>query len=356
MKSIHHIIIGLLFALLPTALSAQVVVDAKLDSADILIGEQVHLTVNVVSDKGNNVSFPEYADGYITKGVEVLERTAIDTAFLNEGKRLHLMRRYTLTAFDSALYYLPPVEVLVNGKKFQSAGRLGLKVNTVPVDTTNLENIRPPHGVVEGEFQWTPRLLLIALILWAMLIGIYLLSARLSDKKPITRRITIKPPTPPHQLAMESIRKINTSAEEVGDKEYYILLTDILRTYIQERFHFNAKEMVSSEIIAKLQEIKDAAALRELKEVFETADLVKFAKHTTSLVENDRNMENVVEFVNTTKPEEVADAKPQVKEIIVGEVKQKRMRKILLAADMLLMVLAVLTASYLMYDIYETFL
>ncbi len=356
MKRIYHIIMSVLLCALPSVAAAQVVVDARLDSADILIGEQVHLTVSVATDKGSDVIFPEYADGYITKGVEVLERTATDTALLNEGKRLSLMRQYTLTAFDSALYYLPPVEVLVNGKKHQSAERLGLKVSTVPVDTTNVENIRPPHGVVEGEFQWTPRLLLIALLLWAMLVGIYLLSARLSDRKPITKRIIIQPPTPPHKQAIDAIKKMNASAEEVGDKEYYILLTDILRTYIQERFHFNAKEMVSSEIIAKLQEIKDAAALRELKEVFETADLVKFAKHTTSLGENDRNMENVVEFVNTTKPEEVADAKPQVKEIIVGEVKQKRMRRLLLAADVVLMVLALLTASYLLYDIYETFL
>ncbi len=337
-------------------LKAQVVVENKLDSAHILIGEQVHLTATVDADKGEQVVFPEYADGYILPGVEVLERSHIDTTQLGEGKRQRLTRIYTLTAFDSALHYLPPLEVTVGTKKYAAANRLGLKVSTIPVDTTQTADIRPPHAPVESRFVWTPYLLYLSLLLWLIVIGIFAAVIKLSDRRPQTRRIIITPPAPPHKQAMEAIERIKQTETPEDDKAYYIELTDILRTYIQERFHFNAKEMVSTEIIEHLRTVKDEEALRELKEVFATADLVKFAKHTTSLQENERNMLNVVEFVNTTKPQEEVKQQPMIKEVVVGEVRQKRIRTATIIATVVLSIAAAAVARNLLLETYQTYL
>ena len=41
----------------------------------------------------------------------------------------------------------------------------------------------------------------------------------------------------------------------------------------------------------------------ELRELFTTADLVKFAKYSTLINENDANLVNAIEFINTTKIE-----------------------------------------------------
>ena len=43
----------------------------------------------------------------------------------------------------------------------------------------------------------------------------------------------------------------------------------------------------------------------ELRELFETADLVKFAKYSTLINENDRNLVSAIDFINSTKTEEV---------------------------------------------------
>lgn len=351
-----YIIILLAFGLPMPRLAAQVSVEAKLDSADILIGEQVHLTATVNVDKGRKVAFPDFEMGYLTQGVEVLERGKVDTVSLNEGKRWSLSRSYTLTSFDSALYYLPPVEVVVDGKKFSSPDRLGLKVGTVPVDTVHTENIRPAHSVVAGAFVWKPYLLSLSLSLWGILAVIFVLTCKLSDRKPMTRRVVVHPPQPPHKRAMEAIRQIKEQGAAADEKEYYVQLTDILRTYIQERFHFNAREMVSSEIIERLQEVKDASLLLELKEVFQTADLVKFAKHKTSLLENDRNMGNVVEFVDTTKIEETGTPKPIVKEVVVGELKQRRLRITMFAAISVLGIAGCFVGWHLFSETLATFL
>ena len=84
-------------------------------------------------------------------------------------------------------------------------------------------------------------------------------------------------------------------------KTYYTLLTDVLRKYIKARFGFNAMEMTSSEIISRLRQENDEKMIDELKELFMTADLVKFAKYSTLINENDANLVNAIDFINTTK-------------------------------------------------------
>ena len=119
-------------------------------------------------------------------------------------------------------------------------------------------------------------------------------------------------------------------------KEYYTELTDTLRTYIKERFHFNALEMTSGEIIEKLLETNDKQAIADLRELFQTADLVKFAKHNPLMNENDANLLNAIDFINDTKEQEAPGAKPQPTEITVVE-KRSLQTKLLLGAGAVLM-------------------
>ena len=115
-------------------------------------------------------------------------------------------------------------------------------------------------------------------------------------------------------------------------KAYYTELTDVLRTYMEERFGFNAMEMTSSEIIDKLQEINDKESIKDLMYLFQTADLVKFAKHSPLMNENDMNLVNAVDFINHTKVEPDPNAKPEPTEITVEEKRSKQGRVILLGS------------------------
>jgi CHASE3 domain sensor protein len=93
-------------------------------------------------------------------------------------------------------------------------------------------------------------------------------------------------------------------ADYIGQKMYYTQLTDALRQYMEERFGFNAMEMTSAEIVAELRNHGDTE-LQELTSLFETADLVKFAKYTAGVSENDKNLLSAVAFINDTKQENV---------------------------------------------------
>ena len=59
---------------------------------------------------------------------------------LNDGKRMLIKQEYTITSFDSALYYLPPFEVMVNGESYRSKA-LAVKVYSIPVDTLTSRTI-----------------------------------------------------------------------------------------------------------------------------------------------------------------------------------------------------------------------
>ena len=125
-------------------------------------------------------------------------------------------------------------------------------------------------------------------------------------------------------LKIEHIKEEKIWQKE-DSKEYYTQLTDTLRTYIKERYGFNAMEMTSFEIIQHLTEFNDDQAISELRELFQTADLVKFAKYSTLINENDRNLVSAIEYINQTKIEET---QPQPTEIVVVE-KRSRMAKII---------------------------
>ena len=115
-------------------------------------------------------------------------------------------------------------------------------------------------------------------------------------------------------------------------KGYYTELTDVLRNYMVRRFDFNALEMTSSEIIDHLMETNDKESIKELKELFQTADLVKFAKHAPLMNENDMNLVNAIDFINQTKIEADPNAQPEPTEITIEEKRSKQGRIALLAS------------------------
>lgn len=292
--------------LLTLGVKAQVTVESKIDSIEIFIGEQAHMTVDVTMKKGQKLVFPVFKPSeMITPGVEVLEQSDADTSKL-DNDMIKVSKQYTLTSFDEKLYYLPPVKVKVNGKEYASKN-LALKVLTVPVDTLHPNQFFPPKDVQTNPFLWSEWSLsfwLSVLMLLLIVLAFYL-RQRLYDNKPIIAKVRIVKKVLPHQRAMQEIEQIKADKMVMSEdqKAYYTKLTDTLRKYIEERFGFNAMEMTSTEIIMKLQETGDRKMIDELRELFMTADLVKFAKYSTLINENDSNLVNAIEFINTTKIE-----------------------------------------------------
>ena len=325
------------------ASAQQVTVRASIDSLQLLVGEQtkVHLEVSMDADK--KLRLPVIKDTLV-RGVEVLDIAKPDTQKLNDDKRWVITQEYTITSFDSALYYLPPLEVMVDDEKYRSES-LALKVYSIPVDTLHPDQFFGPKTVVEVPIQWEDIDTMVYAFILMLLFGsaCVFFIIRYRDNKPIIKIIKIEPKLPPHQEAMKHIEEIkaNKNVQREDPKQYYTELTDVIRTYIMERFGFNAMEMTSSEIIENLLQVRDKESLKDLKYLFETADLVKFAKHAPMMIENDMKLVNAVDLINETKLEEDPNAKKEPTEIKVEEKRSKQGRIALMCSIGLTGVIAV---------------
>ena len=310
---------------------AQVGVEARIDSIQMLIGQQVHVTVTVTAPSNAKVVFPAYKSREpLVEGVEVLSVGEEKKEEIDNGQQWS--RVYTLTSFDGKLYYLPPFKVKVDGKTYQSKS-LALKVMEVDVDTTKMNQFFGPKDVQDNPFLWSDW----SLVFWLSVLLLLLLGAatylyiRLRDNKPLIKSFKLVKRLLPHQKAMREIEQIKADkmVSSENQKEYYTKLTDTLRRYIEERYKFSAMEMTSSEIIERLTRDGDQKSLDELRQLFMTADLVKFAKYSTLINENDMNLVNAIEFINQTKQEQqvMEEEKPQLSAEDQRSMKTRRILK-----------------------------
>ena len=350
---VKRISIFSLFLLLVIGIRAQVQVDVKIDSLQLFIGQQTDLTLSVTYDATQKLVMPDIKQGQeLIPNIEVVTVGKPDTAVLNDGKRLTVSQAYTITPWDSSFYYLPPMQVTVDGQTYDSKS-LALKVYTVDIDTLHLDQFFPPNGIMELTFLWEEwQLVAFAfLLLLLMMACIGVLVYHVKHGKPIVRFIRRKKKLPPHQVAMDEIERIKSERKwaEEDSKEYYTLLTDTLRNYIRDRYGFNAMEMTSTEIIERLISENNEEALDELREIFRTADLVKFAKYSTLINENDANLVSAIEYVNQTKIEVDPNAKPEPE--VIKETDQKRLTqiKIMRVAICVLIALSVVLLGWIIW-------
>lgn len=321
-------------------------IQAKIDPIEMLIGEQAQVTLSIEADDNATIDWPKLQPRQmLVPGVEIIGTRHPDS---------HTML-ITLTSFDGSLYHLPAFTVKVDGKELKSSD-LAIKVVEMEVDTTQLNKMFPPKDVQDNPFQWSDWSLSfwLSILLLVLVALTYYLYVRLRAGKPIITHIKIVKRLLPHQKAMKEIEQIKADKMVASEnqKEYYTKLTDTLRRYIEERYGFSAMEMTSSEIIGRLMASSDQQSLTELTQLFMTADLVKFAKYSTMINENDQNLVNAIDFINQTKLENQPTEetiKPQLSAEDQRSQKERRLLKLFIAG---LVVAGVALFCYIIYEVY----
>ena len=332
-------------------------VQATIDPIEMLIGEQAKVTLTVQGADDAQVVWPQLKPRQmLVPGVEVIASHTSVPSQTSETSSSGKVMTIILTSFDGNLYHLPPFTVKVNGKDVKS-NELALKVVEVEVDTTQMNAFFGPKDVQDNPFQWSDWSLpfwLSVLVLVLLAVG-YWFYLRLRDNKPIITHIKIVRRLLPHQKAMKEIEQIKADKMVTSEnqKEYYTKLTETLRKYIEERYGFSAMEMTSSEIIERLMAQSDQQSLDELRQLFTTADLVKFAKYSTMINENDSNLVSAIDFINQTKlenqPTETVE-KPQLSE---ADLRSQNERRVLKTVIWSLVAVSVALFGYVVYNVYQ---
>ena len=185
----------------------------------------------------------------------------------------------------------------------------------MPVDTATFvphdikAQIRYPLTFAEV-FPWVALywVLAVLIILTVCLVIIY----RRRDNPEYVRK------DPPHIVALRKLDSFRGSSLWAPEKQkaFYSGVTDTLRGYMADRYDISAMEMTTAEIFDQFKG-KDAPekVLAEVRELFERADFVKFAKYVASDEENAAALPVAVRFVTETYQTEVeSDAQDGVKD------------------------------------------
>ena len=293
-----------------------IVVRAQMDSAAIMMGDQTTVRLEVSQDKGKFVRLPIIQDTLVA-GVEVLKISKPDTLDL-KNNRIQINNEVLITSFDSGLYYLPPFKYVIDNDTFETQS-LSLKVVPVPVDTTHAEfDIKgvdaPPFVLWDYVPAWVVYLLIALVVIAAGIYAYWRWGRKVKTGDAVDETQII----PPYERAIQALHELKDSKlwQQGQEKAYYTALTEILRVYIDQRFHINAMEMTSTQIVETLRRNEETKAVnQQLRDILEMADFVKFAKMRPLPDDNVQVMRYAENFVEETKPEEktpeVADATPE---------------------------------------------
>jgi hypothetical protein len=280
-------------------------VQARADSAAMWIGAQCNVIFEICQNADGKVAAPLFSDTLIG-GIEIVERK-IDTV-KNQDKSLTITQTYTVTSFDSALYYIPPFP-FVDGNDTVFSNDFSLKVVSPEImmdSTQNVPIIADIKPIAKAPINWQliKKILLLLLPIWFLLAFIILFFIKYFSKKTviIEKKITVKRPA--HEVAFEKIEEIRKENiwQQGRSKEYFTQLTDVLREYIENRFSVPAFEQTSAEIIDGLHFAKKdyPEQIKLLQKIFEVSDLAKFAKYIPDINTHNANLNNAYDFVQET--------------------------------------------------------
>ena len=300
-------------------------ISVSIDSAAILIGEQTVLHLAITADPGQAVRLLIPSET-IMPGVEVLNVSPADSTIIDD--RLNLKHDILITSFDSSLYLLPPIKAVINEDDTIYSNQVALKVSTIPV------NIDKPDEFFDIKDVWKPPFVLADYygIIYGILLGVFAICVigyviqRMRNRKNISEEIiSSEPLLPPFEQAIHDLDNIKVQKlwQQGLNKQYYSILTEVLRRYIMRRFDVNAMEMTSTEILDALRRKDLSSTYDNLKQILVLSDFVKFAKVHPLPDENELSMTNAYIFVNGTKPEEKPVEQDQSEETIETNNKEK---------------------------------
>ena len=290
------------------------IVSATLDSTTLFIGDQTDLHLRATGEVGEQVTMP-MLDKELIPGVEIVDRTIVDTLTLKDG-RVQYDQYLTLTSFEDSLFYIAPLPFVSGDDTVWSEGLTLNVVQPFEMDTTDMA-ITDIKGVYKAPIWWWGifRWVLLALLLAGVGVAGYYLITYLQSRKREEEgnEVVTEPLRPAEEVALEKLDAIKEKKiwQQGQVKEYHTQLTDVVREYIARRFEVSSVEQTSDETLRDihplLNERKDL--YDQLRKMLTLADLVKFAKWSTTPDENELSLRNAYTFVKETATESQEELK-----------------------------------------------
>lgn len=295
------------------AQQAEVKVTAKFDSTHILVGDHLKLHLVIQCPRKYYPSV-QNRDEWKMTNCEVLSISSKMVQEKNQPTVLH--QDYTVTAFDTGVAVIAPIYIYL-GDTTPAAVTDTLKfyVDTLPqfVDTSaafrdiklplgGLEKA-PPHKSKAAVIIFSCLGIVALIVLIILFFTIWL--PRIKEKQRQKARQLRRESSGAVALGLIKELRAKELCEKGRPKEHYSELSMIVRTYLDDQWDVNAKEMVTDEIMSELNHLDVTEQQKmELLSFFQLSDLVKYAKQQPPMEDNARHLDNVTHFVSDTDQRE----------------------------------------------------
>lgn len=270
----------------------------------VLIADQFRYGIILENvPEGTPLAFPEFKPEKDSP-LEILGEWQLDSTRISKKKevpaRYNIKASILLTAFDGGIYELPDIPVLMDGDTLVFHGpEEPLEVKELPIDmeTFQAHDIKP-----QVKFPYTFKEIFPWVLGVLVFIGLVYLLVRFIQSRRKAAQEKEKA-EPAHIKALRKLDKYRGDKywKPENQKTFYSGVTDALREYIVSRYGVGAMEMTTAEIFDGLKGSDIPEDLfAQMKDLFERADFVKFAKFTATDEENATVLPRAVNFVTTT--------------------------------------------------------
>ncbi len=270
---------------------------ASVDSTNYLVGDWI--TVHVLLTHPPGATFHPLL-GDTLGGFSVIRKDP----FLDENGEA--VGSIVLAKYDSGAAEIPPMPFLASVPgdtvvRTVQTNPLAVTIHTVSVDTSKaIKDVKPPLTI---PFTLAEILLSVGLVIAAAVLAVFLYRywKRRSGKE--RGETYVPPPRPAHVIAREQLGMLKEKKlwQHNHIKEYYSELTDIVRRYLENRYHVRALEQTTDEIMDAVRMFSlPSPVYGELGSMLRTADLVKFAKFVPGVHDHEESMAQAYDIVDKT--------------------------------------------------------
>jgi hypothetical protein len=261
------------FSALASSAQSKITIKSAIDKSSIVIGEQIHLTLEADFPLQTPMSFftidsiPHF---------EILERKKIDTLDNREG--IKLSQSLTLTSFDSGHWAIPSFELPSDKPLYTDS--MAVDVGFSPFDPGkdyhDIKDVIDVQVKEKKEETWYWYAAASALLVAAI---IYFLLRK--KAKPVSKPASLNP----YKEAKQELEKLQK--ESLPSKAFYTRLVDIFRLYISRRKGIASLQKTTDDLVVQLRSLKlPGDQFNRLAQSLRMSDFVKFAKFEPA--ENDK--------------------------------------------------------------------
>lgn len=285
----------------------EISVTAAFDTSKILIGDQIHFTVTVMQPAEIPLDIPVFTDTLV-KNIEILNGPETDTVRVEDGN-IRITDRYLITSFDSGFYEIKPLYVEVKRpdglqRFYTDYAILEVeKYKIAPEDSTaRIYDIIQPYRAPLTPWEVIPWIL-VTILAGALVWGIIIFIRKHRHHE--SQSVQPLPVESAHIIAFRELEKLKSEElwQKGNFKQYYTRLTEILRTYLENRYRVYSLELTTAETLDALLKtgFRKDETYDKLKQVLTAADLVKFAKYIPKPEENVIHFDYSWSFVDVTR-------------------------------------------------------